>query len=336
VGLHNAALKYQSILDLRDTEIAIKRTKDFFESNLAEALNLTRVSAPIFVLAGKGINDDLAGNERVVAFDALDLKNERMEIVQSLAKWKRMALKRYRFSIGEGLYTDMNAIRRDEILDPLHSIYVDQWDWEKVIPQKQRTLTTLKSNVEKIYGAIRATEIHLNKIFPVLIPILPEKITFISSQELEDLFPGYSPKEREDKMAQKCGAVFITQIGHDLRSGEKHDLRSPDYDDWNLNGDLLLWYPALGRSVEISSMGVRVDEKSLLEQLKLAGQEKRTALDYHQALLNKELPYTIGGGIGQSRLCMFLLRKIHIGEVQVSVWNKEILADCRKRNIHLL
>lgn len=334
--MNNAALKYQPKLDLRETEVAIKKTKDFFESKLAETLNLTRVSAPIFVRGGKGINDDLNGDERIVSFDALAVKDEPLEIVQSLAKWKRMALKRYGFSQGEGLYTDMNAIRRDETLDNLHSIYVDQWDWEKVISRKQRNIHELKSTVVKIYDTIQRTETYLTRLFPVLVPSLPEKVSFISSQELEDLYPSLSPKEREDKIAERFGAVFITQIGHKLRSGLKHDSRSPDYDDWNFNGDLLLWYPPLGRAIEMTSMGIRVDEKSLLEQLKLAGQEQRSQLEYHQALLNKELPYTIGGGIGQSRLCMFLLRKIHIGEVQVSVWDEVTLADCRKRNIHLL
>lgn len=334
--MHNAALKYHSKLDLRETEIAIKKTKDFFENNLAESLDLTRVSAPIFVRSGKGINDDLAGKERCVSFDALDVDNESIEIVQSLAKWKRMALKRYGFSQGEGLYTDMNAIRRDETLGNLHSIYVDQWDWEKVISRKQRNVKVLRSTVETIYDVIKRTESFLAKLYPVLGTILPEKINFISSQELEDLYPELSPKEREDKIAERFGAVFITQIGHELRSGQKHDSRSPDYDDWNLNGDLLLWYPPLGRAIEITSMGVRVDEKVLLEQLKLACQEQRMQLEYHKKLLNKELPYTFGGGIGQSRLCMFLLRKIHIGEVQVSVWNEETIEECRKRNIHLL
>ncbi|WP_232310477.1 aspartate--ammonia ligase [Mesobacillus selenatarsenatis] len=329
-------MKYESKLDLRETEVAIKKTKDFFESNLAEALDLTRVSAPIFVKGGKGINDDLAGNERIVSFDALDVENERIEIVQSLAKWKRMALKRYGFSQGEGLYTDMNAIRRDETLDNLHSLYVDQWDWEKVISRKQRNVNTLRVTVEKIYDVIKKSEIFLAKLYPVLNPTLPKEISFISSQELEDLYSDLSPKEREDKITKRFGAVFITQIGHELRSGQRHDSRSPDYDDWNLNGDLLLWYPPLERAIEITSMGIRVDEKTLLEQLKLADQEQRTQLEYHQTLLNKELPYTIGGGIGQSRLCMFLLQKIHIGEVQVSVWNEETIEDCLKRNIHLL
>ncbi|WP_139378308.1 aspartate--ammonia ligase [Mesobacillus jeotgali] len=329
-------MKYQSKLDLRETEIAIKKTKDFFENTLADALDLTRVSAPIFVRGGKGINDDLAGNERIVSFDALDVENERIEIVQSLAKWKRMALKRYGFSQGEGLYTDMNAIRRDETLDNLHSLYVDQWDWEKVISRKQRNVKVLRTTVERIYEVIKRTESFLAKHYPVLGTILPEKVNFISSQELEDSYPELSQKEREDKIAERFGAVFITQIGHELRSGQKHDARSPDYDDWNLNGDLILWYPPLHRAIEMTSMGIRVDEKSLLEQLKLAGQENRIQLEYHQALLNKELPYTIGGGIGQSRLCMFLLRKIHIGEVQVSVWNEETIEECRKRNIHLL
>lgn len=334
--MSHAALKYQSKLDLRETEIAIKKTKDFFEKHLAETLELTRVSAPIFVRSGKGINDDLAGNERVISFDAPGVENDVMEIVQSLAKWKRMALKRYGFSMGEGLYTDMNAIRRDETLGQLHSLYVDQWDWEKVISRKQRNGQMLKTTVEKIYEVMKKTEIFLANLYPVLGTILPEKISFISSQQLEDLYPELSPKEREDKIAERFGAVFITEIGHELRSGQKHDVRSPDYDDWNLNGDLLLWYPPLGRAIEMTSMGIRVDEKSLLEQLKLARQEQRTQLEYHQALLNKELPYTIGGGIGQSRLCMFLLRKIHIGEVQVSVWDEETIEECRKRNIHLL
>ncbi|WP_246017796.1 aspartate--ammonia ligase [Mesobacillus subterraneus] len=329
-------MKYQSKLNLRETEIAIKKTKDFFENSLAEALDLTRVSAPIFIRGGKGINDDLAGKERIVSFDALDVKNERLEIVQSLAKWKRLALKRYGFIHGEGLYTDMNAIRRDETLDHLHSLYVDQWDWEKTISRKQRNMTMLRTTVEKIYEVIKKTESMVARLHPVLLPILPKKVSFISSQELEDLYPELTPKEREDKITEKLGAVFVTQIGHDLRSGKKHDSRSPDYDDWNLNGDLLLWYPPLGRAIEITSMGVRVDEKTLIEQLKLAGEEQRLQLEYHQALLNKELPYTIGGGIGQSRLCMLLLQKIHIGEVQVSVWNEETIEECSKRNIHLL
>lgn len=334
--MSHAALKYQSKLDLKETEIAIKKTKDFFENHLAETLELTRVSAPIFVRSGKGINDDLAGNERVISFDAPGVENDVMEIVQSLAKWKRMALKRYGFSLGEGLYTDMNAIRRDETLSQLHSLYVDQWDWEKVISRKQRNGQILRTTVEKIFDVMKKTEIFLANLYPTLGTILPEKISFISSQQLEDLYPELSPKEREDKIAERFGAVFISEIGHELRSGQKHDVRSPDYDDWNLNGDLLLWYPPLGRAIEMTSMGIRVDEKSLLEQLKLAGQEQRTQLEYHQALLNKELPYTIGGGIGQSRLCMFLLRKIHIGEVQVSVWDEETIEECRKRNIHLL
>jgi aspartate--ammonia ligase len=332
---NHAALRYQPVLNLKETEIAIKVTKDFFEKQLSESLNLTRVSAPLFVKAGKGINDDLAGNERVVSFDACDI-NESMEIVQSLAKWKRMALKRYQFQLGEGIYTDMNAIRRDEVLDQLHSIYVDQWDWEKVISQKLRNRKTIISIVEKIYQVIRETELFLYKSYPVLVPILPEKISFISSQELEDLYPALSPKDRENKIAKRFGAVFIMQIGHKLRSGKSHDLRSPDYDDWNLNGDMILWSPTLHQAVEISSMGIRVDEKSLVEQLRLSGQEKRLRLEYHQALMNRELPYTIGGGIGQSRLCMFLLKKVHIGEVQASVWNEHIIEDCRKQNIQLL
>lgn len=327
---------YQSILDIIQTEKAIKQIKDHFESELSDALNLTRISAPLLLRAGQGINDDLNGVERMVSFDALDVANTPIEIVQSLAKWKRVALSRYGFLEGEGIYTDMNAIRRDEELDNLHSMYVDQWDWEKVITFKQRNIRTLKNEVRKIYGALKSTEKYLYKQYPTLKPILPEDIYFITSQELEDKYPDLTPKQREDKITKKFGAVFVMQIGGLLKSGEKHDGRSPDYDDWSLNGDILLWYPILERAVEISSMGIRVDDRALLKQLKQAKADHRAVLEFHQSILNIELPFTIGGGIGQSRLCMFFLKKAHIGEVQVSVWNDHIIDECKKGNIPLL
>jgi len=327
---------YQPKLGLLQTERAIKQVKDYFESNLADNLNLTRVSAPILLQAGNGINDNLNGVERIVSFEALDIKHSSIEVVQSLAKWKRLALSRHGFKAGEGLYTDMNAIRRDEILDNLHSLYVDQWDWEKVITYKERNLTTLQSEVQKIYHSLKATEVFLCGLYPQLNPILPKEIKFITTQELENRYPNLTPKQREGEISKEFGAVFVMKIGGALVSGEKHDGRSPDYDDWNLNGDIILWYPLLERSFEISSMGIRVDEMALLNQLRISGNEDRKQLEYHQAILNKELPYTIGGGIGQSRLCMFLLRKAHIGEVQVSVWNEDIIEDCKKSNIPLL
>jgi aspartate--ammonia ligase len=327
---------YKSILDIKQTEIAIKIIKDQFENNLSKALNLIRVSAPLFVKGGTGINDNLNGIERIVSFDALDIRNETIEVVQSLAKWKRMALASYGFSTGEGLYTDMNAIRRDEILDNLHSIYVDQWDWEKIITVEKRNIETLQKEVLKIYSALKITEQFLFYQYENLQPILPEKIHFISTQELEDRYPTLTPKEREDKITKEHGAVFLMQIGGRLRSGVKHDGRSPDYDDWELNGDLLLWYPILEKSFEISSMGIRVDKKSLLKQLKVTRNFDRKDLEYHKAILNGNLPYTIGGGIGQSRLCMFFLKKAHIGEVQVSVWNDQIENECLANNILLL
>jgi aspartate--ammonia ligase len=328
--------RYTSKLNLIQTEVAIKQTKDFFESSLAEALNLTRVSAPILLKSGKGLNDDLNGVERMVSFEAIDIKNANIEIVQSLAKWKRMALARYGFVLGAGLYTDMNAIRRDEVLDHLHSIYVDQWDWEKIISKEHRNIETLKSEVQKIYQVFKNTEKHLNELYPALEPVLPESIHFITTQELETMYPELTPKEREDRIAKEYRAVFIMQIGGQLMSGEKHDGRSPDYDDWSLNGDIIFWYPTLEQSIEVSSMGIRVDEDALKKQLKITNTEDRMSLEYHQAVLNCELPYTIGGGIGQSRICMFFLKKVHIGEVQVSVWNDQILEDCSKANITLL
>lgn len=327
---------YKSKLDLLQTEQAIKKVKDYFESNLAEELNLIRVSAPILVKEGNGINDNLNGVERIVSFDALDIKDTQIQVVQSLAKWKRLALAKYGIGLGKGLYTDMNAIRRDEILSNLHSLYVDQWDWEKVITKEQRNVQTLQAEVRKIYNVLRSTEIYLNDFFPELTPSLPLNIHFITTQELEDQYPELTPKQREDLVAKKYGAVFISQIGGALKSGNKHDGRSPDYDDWTLNGDIVLWNSTLEMAFEVSSMGVRVDEEALKQQLILAGAEDRIQLEFHQAILNGEVPYTIGGGIGQSRLCMFFLQKAHIGEVQVSIWNEEILQTCRDANIQLL
>lgn len=327
---------YKPKLNLMQTEIAIKKTEDFFEQHLAKALQLTRVSSPILLKEGKGINDNLNGTERIVSFDALDLNDSHIEVVQSLAKWKRIALARYGFVNGRGLYTDMKAIRRDEIMDNLHSVYVDQWDWEKVISEEQRTLETLKAEVLKIYHTMKVTEKYIYDCFNDLKPCLPEHIFFITSQELEDRYPDLSPKEREDEIAKQYGAVFIMQIGDLLRSGYCHDGRSPDYDDWSLNGDIVVWYPVLERAFELTSMGIRVNAKSLQKQLQLSGNEHRAALEYHYSVLNHELPLTMGGGIGQSRLCMFLLKKAHIGEVQVSVWNDRIINECSEGNIPLL
>lgn len=327
---------YQSKLDIRETEVAIKAIKDYFEKALAKKLNLTRVSAPLFVLPNSGINDDLNGVERPVKFEVAGINNEEVEVVHSLAKWKRMALHRYGFSHGEGLYTDMDAIRRDEELDNLHSVYVDQWDWEMIINKEERNLDTLKATVEKLFEVFKETEKYITDKYDVLEKFLPEKVTFISSQELEDMYPELSPKQREDKIAEKYKAVFITQIGAALKSGQKHDGRAPDYDDWSLNGDLIFYFPVLGHAFEVSSMGVRVDENSLLSQLKTAGCEERANLEFHKAVLNKELPYTLGGGLGQSRICMFLLGKAHIGEVQASVWSKDMIEKCAENGINLL
>ncbi|UQZ36790.1 aspartate--ammonia ligase [Paenibacillus sp. PK3_47] len=332
----NIPKSYESLLNLTQTEKAIKLAKELFEAELSEALNLQRVSAPLVVRNGNGINDNLNGVERIVSFDAIDITDGELEIVQSLAKWKRMALQRYNFKAGEGLYTIMNALRRDEIQDNLHSIYVDQWDWEKVIPREQRNLDTLKSAARSVFNAVRTTEQLLSQFFPELTPVLPEKLHFITSQELEYLYPDLTPKERENRAAQQYGAVFIMQIGGALLSGIKHDGRAPDYDDWNLNGDIVLWYPVLEQAFEISSMGIRVDKQRLAEQLELSGDEDRKALEFHQLIFRDQLPQSIGGGIGQSRVCMFLLKKAHIGEVQASVWNEQILKECREGNINLL
>ncbi|HOJ77938.1 MAG TPA: aspartate--ammonia ligase [Bacillota bacterium] len=327
---------YSGTLSLRETEIAIKEIKDFFERALAKELNLTRVSAPLFVTPRSGLNDNLNGVERPVTFGVQSLNDEECEIVHSLAKWKRMALARYGFKVNEGLYTDMNAIRRDEEVDNLHSIYVDQWDWEKVITKEARTLETLKAIVKQIYQVFKATEKHINQCYPKIKGTLPEEIHFITSQELEDLYPELTPKERENRIAKEHGAVFVMQIGGELKSGIKHDGRAPDYDDWKLNGDILFWYPLLERAFEVSSMGIRVDETALLQQLKLAKCEERIELQFHRDLLAGKLPYTVGGGIGQSRICMFFLKKAHIGEVQSSVWPDEMIRLCETANIVLL
>lgn len=328
--------QYKSSLDGRTTERAIKFIKDTFQREIIAALNLQRISAPLFVRPETGLNDNLNGVERPVAFDAPCVGGATLEIVHSLAKWKRQTLGKYGFNPGEGLYTDMNAIRRDEEVDNLHSMYVDQWDWEAVINKDERNIDTLKKYVNKIYGALKATQDIVCETFGDVKDHFPEEITFITTQELEDMYPDLSPKERENKLLREKKAVFLMQIGKELASGEKHDGRAPDYDDWELNGDILVYYPLLDISYELSSMGIRVDENSLVSQVKIAGCEERLEMDFHKKLLNKELPYTIGGGIGQSRLCMFMLNKAHIGEVQASVWPDEMCRECAKNGINLL
>ena len=326
---------YNPVLDLRDTEIAIKLVKDFFETELAKALNLTRVSAPIMVTPGSGLNDNLNGVERPVAFDVLET-GETAEIVHSLAKWKRQALKTYGFHPGEGLYTDMNAIRRDEITDNIHSIFVDQWDWERILGPGERNEETLRAIVRKIYLTLRKAEGFVCAHYPHIKPELPDEIAFVTTQELEDRFPDLPPKEREYRAVREHGAVFLMGIGGALRSGQIHDGRAPDYDDWSLNGDILLYDPLLDISLEVSSMGIRVDPDTLRRQLKIRGVEERAELPFQKALLAGELPQTIGGGIGQSRMCVYLLRKAHVGEVQASLWPQEVVDACRKANIRLL
>ncbi len=327
---------YISPLNIRETEVAIKEVKDHFERALAKALHLTRVSAPLFVNPSTGLNDNLNGVERPVSFGVREQNDAEFEIVHSLAKWKRLALKRYDFHSGEGLYTDMNAIRRDEDTDNIHSIFVDQWDWEKIISREERNTETLEYTVRKVYSALKDTEQYISRRYNYIEPLLPDEITFITSQELENLYPDCTPKEREYKIARQKKAVFIFQIGKVLASGEKHDGRAPDYDDWDLNGDIIVYYPVLDIALELSSMGIRVDERSLARQLKLSGCEARAELDFQKSLLNGELPYTVGGGIGQSRICMFYLRKAHIGEVQSSVWPDEIAREALAHGIQLL
>ena len=325
---------YKSLLNLRQTQVAIKKIKDFFERDLAIELNLTRVSAPLFVPTDSGLNDNLNGVERPVSFDLPD--GEELEIVHSLAKWKRMALRQYGFGADEGLYTDMNAIRRDETLDNIHSMFVDQWDWEKTLLHSDRTMETLQKTVRCIYSVLRHTEIYIADDYDFIDRLLPPEIFFVTSQELEDMYPDLTPKEREYRITKDKGAVFLMQIGGKLKSGKPHDGRAPDYDDWTLNGDILVYYPVLDIAIELSSMGIRVDEAALKRQLDLAGCPERAGLPFHSALLNGELPYTIGGGIGQSRMCMFFLRKAHIGEVQASYWPDEMMKKCRENGIALL
>ncbi len=336
---------YKSLLDLKQTEKAIKLVKDIFEISLSSELRLRRVTAPLFVLRGTGINDDLNGIERPVSFRIKDMDDKVAEVVHSLAKWKRMMLRDYDIRTGYGIYTDMNALRPDEELDNLHSIYVDQWDWERAIETHERNLNYLKNIVEKIYEVLKRTEFHIYEYYPSVEPILPEKITFIHAEELLEMYPDLPPKERENKIAEKHGAVFIIGIGADLSNGNPHDGRAPDYDDWStgtgnghkgLNGDIIVWNPVLKLAFELSSMGIRVDKNALKTQLKMKGEEDRSELLFHRRLLNDELPDSIGGGIGQSRLCMFLLRKAHIGEIQSSIWPGEMVDHCRKSNILLI
>ncbi len=325
---------YTSALNLKDTQIAIKKVKDFFERDLSIALNLTRVSAPIFVESTSGLNDDLNGVERPVSFDVFS--GERFEIVHSLAKWKRQALFDYGFEVGEGLYTDMNAIRRDEDTDNIHSIFVDQWDWEKIITKDQRNFQTLRRTVKNIYSALKHTENYITHEYKFIEKLLPEDIFFITSEELLNLYPDKTSKEREYLIAKEKGAVFILGIGDKLSNGMPHDSRAPDYDDWTLNGDILVYYPVLDIALELSSMGIRVSEESLSEQLKKSGKEERKNMPFHKALLDGKLPYTIGGGIGQSRMCMFFLQKAHIGEVQSSFWPEDVKKECLRNGINLL
>ena len=325
---------YKPQLSLRQTEVAIKKVKDFFERDLAIQLNLTRVSAPLFVDSTSGLNDNLSGSERPVHFSVRS--GENFEIVHSLAKWKRMALQNYGFEPDEGLYTDMNAIRRDEDTDNIHSIFVDQWDWEKVIRKEDRTEATFRHAVKLIYASLRHTEIYIADDYNFIDRLLPERIEFITSQQLEDRYPDKTPKEREYLAAKEYGAICIMQIGGKLKSGNVHDGRAPDYDDWSMNGDIIVYYPVLDIALELSSMGVRVDEEALIRQLNEAGCPERAQLPFHKALLEGKLPYTIGGGIGQSRMCMFFLRKAHIGEVQSSFWDAETHRICAENNIYLL
>ena len=336
---------YKALLDLWQTEQGIKLIKEFFQQNLSTELRLRRVTAPLFVLQGLGINDDLNGVERAVTFPIKDLGDRKAEVVHSLAKWKRLTLAEYGIEPGYGIYTDMNAIRADEELDNLHSLYVDQWDWEMSINESDRTLDFLKSVVRRIYSAILRTEFLACETYPQLKPFLPRDIFFIHSEELLQMYPNLTPKEREDAICKKYGAVFVMGIGGKLSDGEKHDGRAPDYDDWTtpnsdgflgLNGDILIWYPVLERSFELSSMGIRVDKEALLRQLALEGKEERKELYFHKQLLAGKLPLSIGGGIGQSRLCMIMLQKAHVGEIQASIWPEEQRRECREYGMNLI
>ena len=327
---------YKSPQPIKETEIAIKEVKDYFERALASALNLTRVSAPLFVKPESGLNDNLNGVERPVTFGIKEQDDAEVEIVHSLAKWKRLALREYGFEVGEGLYTDMTAIRRDEETDNIHSIYVDQWDWERIIDKSERNEGTLKETVFRIYMAIKQTEYYICGKYHFMDPFLPNEITFITTQELEDMYPDKTPKERENLITKEKGAVFLSKIGGALNSGERHDGRAPDYDDWDLNGDILVYYPVLDMALELSSMGIRVDEEALDRQLKISGCEDRAEMPFQKDVLEANLPYTIGGGIGQSRICMFFLRKAHIGEVQSSLWPEDVVETCEMNGIRLL
>lgn len=326
-------IMYQAKIDLKATQVAIKMVKDFFEKTLAEKLNLLRVSAPLFVDPNTGLNDNLTGVEKAVSFS---FRDKQLEIVQSLAKWKRYALAKYNLTLDQGLYTDMNAIRPFETIDNLHSIYVDQWDWEKPIARCNRNLEFLKETVAKIYDALKLTNEEIAKHYPSLKKDLPDELFFITTNDLEKMYPNLSYKERENKICESHKAVFLMQIGWPLKGGEPHDLRAADYDDWHLNGDLLVWFDVLGIALELSSMGIRVDEESLVLQTKAVNEEHKLKMMYHQAILNNELPLSIGGGIGQSRLCMFLLDKAHIGEVQSSYWTEEEIKKALEQNIKLL
>ena len=327
---------YHSALNLHDTQIAIKTVKDFFQNLLAERLNLARVSAPLFVDPTSGLNDNLNGVERPVTFDIKEQNGREAEVVQSLAKWKRYALKKYGFGYGEGIYTDMNAIRRDEVADNTHSIFVDQWDWERIITKDERNLNILKETVKTVYKCLRKTEKFMAIQYDYIEEILPHDIFFVTTQELAEIFPDYTPKEREFYIAKAKGAVCIMQIGETLENGKPHDGRAPDYDDWSLNADIVVYYPVLDIALELSSMGIRVDKKALLDQLQKAGCPERAELPYHKAVINGELPLTIGGGIGQSRICMFFLRKAHIGEVQCSLWSDEVMETAKENGLQLL
>ena len=336
---------YEALMDLKQTEQAIKRIKDFYLSSLSTELRLRRVTAPLFVLRGLGMNDDLNGVERAVNFPIKDMNEATAEVVHSLAKWKRVTLAEYQIEHGYGIVTDMNAIRADEELDNLHSLYVDQWDWERVISKGERNIQFLKKIVRQIYSSILRTEFHICETYPQIKPFLPEDIFFIHSEQLRQMYPDMTPKQREDAICEKHGAVFIIGIGGALGDGQPHDMRAPDYDDWTtlndegfkgLNGDLLVWYPVLNRSIELSSMGIRVDAEALLHQLKLTGKEDRIQLYFHKRLLEGSLPLTIGGGIGQSRLCMVLLHKAHVGETQSSIWPEEMRNKCKELGMTLI
>ena len=327
---------YVSALSLHETQVGIKTVKDFFQTLLAERLKLLRVSAPLFVDPASGLNDNLNGYERPVRFGIKEQDDYEAEIVHSLAKWKRYALKKYGFKEGDGLYTDMSAIRRDEETDNIHSIYVDQWDWEMIISKENRTMETLQNIVKTVYKVLRKTEKYMAIRYDYIEEILPHDIFFVTTSELEKMYPDSTPKEREYKISKEKGAVCIMQIGDKLSNGEPHDGRAPDYDDWKLNADIVVYYPVLDIALELSSMGIRVDEDSLREQLEKAGCMDRAELPFQKAILEKHLPYTVGGGIGQSRICMFFLRKAHIGEVQSSLWPQATIDLCNSRGVHLL